>query len=418
MKKKICVIGLGYIGLPTAAVLAKAGWNVLGVDIRPEVVETINRGKIHIVEKDLENLVCEQVTQGNLRAVSEPQEADVFIVAVPTPFREDHEPDLTYVEAAVRKLAKVLKSGDLVILESTSPVGTTQKAARWMAEERPDLKFPIEKTREPDIAVAYCPERVLPGKILEELVGNDRLIGGLSPQCTCKAKAVYETFVRGRCLETDAQTAEMVKLTENAFRDVNIAFANELSLICDRLGLNVFEVIRLANHHPRVKILQPGPGVGGHCIAVDPWFIVAGTPRESRLIRTAREVNDAKPFFVVEKVLKEYQAAPKKKVACFGLTFKADVDDTRESPALEVVRRLIEKGIPEILVTDPYVRKLPKEFEDKPIRLVSLKEALTLGELLVLLVDHREFKAVEDRLLKGKRIIDTRGIWPGRGEDS
>ncbi|MGC3339089.1 UDP-N-acetyl-D-mannosamine dehydrogenase, partial [Pseudomonas aeruginosa] len=297
----ISVIGLGYIGLPTAAVFASRQKKVIGVDVNQAAVDTINRGEIHIVEPDLDMVVHAAVTEGYLRATTSPEPADAFLIAVPTPFKHEHEPDLTFIEAASKSIAPVLKKGDLVILESTSPVGATEQMARWLAEFRPDLTFPQTHGETSDIRVAHCPERVLPGHVLRELVENDRVIGGMSEKCSEAASRLYKIFVKGECIITNARTAEMCKLTENSFRDVNIAFANELSIICDKLDINVWELIRLANRHPRVNILQPGPGVGGHCIAVDPWFIVSKTPDEAKLIRSAREVNDYKPFWVLEK---------------------------------------------------------------------------------------------------------------------
>ncbi|WP_294957594.1 UDP-N-acetyl-D-mannosamine dehydrogenase, partial [Sulfurovum sp.] len=292
----ICMIGLGYIGLPTAGVFAKYGVTVKGVDINQHAVDTINRGKIHIEEPGLEELVKSAVDAKRLSAYTTPQKADAFIMAVPTPFKgEDHEPNLDYIEAATRSLAKVLEKGNLVILESTSPVGTTEKMAAWLAEERPDLTFPQNAGEESDIRVTHCPERILPGQMIRELVENDRVIGGMTPKCTKAAADLYKTFVKGECVETSARIAEMSKLTENAFRDVNIAFANELSLLCDKMGISVWELIEMANKHPRVNILQPGCGVGGHCIAVDPWFIVNAFPHDAHMIRTARETNDGKP---------------------------------------------------------------------------------------------------------------------------
>ncbi len=298
----ISVIGLGYIGLPTAAVFASRRKQVIGVDVNSKAVETINQGKIHIVEPDLDMLVHAAVTNGYLRAVSVPEPADAFLIAVPTPFKEQHEPDLRYIESACKAIAPVLKAGDLVILESTSPVGATEQMSAWLSAERPDLTFPQSHGDASDIRIAHCPERVLPGHVLRELVQNDRVIGGMTATCSAAAASLYKIFVEGECVITNARTAEMCKLTENSFRDTNIAFANELSIICDKLDINVWELIRLANRHPRVNILQPGPGVGGHCIAVDPWFIVSKTPGEARLIRTAREVNDGKPLWVLNKI--------------------------------------------------------------------------------------------------------------------
>ncbi|NWC55130.1 UDP-N-acetyl-D-mannosamine dehydrogenase, partial [Pseudomonas tolaasii] len=337
----VSVIGLGYIGLPTAAVFAARKKKVIGVDVNPKAVATINRGEIHIIEPDLDIVVRAAVTEGYLRATTVAEPADAFLIAVPTPFKGDHEPDLSYIESASHAIAPVLKKGDLVILESTSPVGATEQMSAWLAAARPDLTFPQTHGTESDIRIAHCPERVLPGHVLRELIENDRIIGGLTSKCFEAARDLYKTFVEGECIITNARTAEMCKLTENSFRDVNIAFANELSIICDKLDINVWELIRLANHHPRVNILQPGPGVGGHCIAVDPWFIVSKTPDQARLIRTAREVNDSKPKWVLDQVQlaigQFLQENPSKTsrdvtVACLGLAFKPDIDDLRESP--------------------------------------------------------------------------------------
>ncbi|MGV8683688.1 UDP-N-acetyl-D-mannosamine dehydrogenase [Pseudomonas aeruginosa] len=345
----ISVIGLGYIGLPTAAVFASRRKQVIGVDVNSKAVETINQGKIHIVEPDLDMLVHAAVTNGYLRAVSVPEPADAFLIAVPTPFKEQHEPDLRYIESACKAIAPVLKAGDLVILESTSPVGATEQMSAWLSAERPDLTFPQSHGDASDIRIAHCPERVLPGHVLRELVQNDRVIGGMTATCSAAAASLYKIFVEGECVITNARTAEMCKLTENSFRDTNIAFANELSIICDKLDINVWELIRLANRHPRVNILQPGPGVGGHCIAVDPWFIVSKTPGEARLIRTAREVNDGKPLWVLNKIkmaVAEFlQANPERTakdvtIACFGLAFKPDIDDLRESPAVSIAQNV------------------------------------------------------------------------------
>jgi len=390
------MIGLGYIGLPTAAVLASKGVNVIGVDINQHTVDTINRGEIHIVEPGLEELVKEVVHQGYLRATTQPEKADAFIVAVPTPFKEDHEPNLDYIKAAAKSIAKVLEKGNLVILESTSPVGATEKMAEWLAEERLDLTFPQQVGEEADIYIAHCPERVLPGQVIRELVENDRIIGGMTPKCTEQATHLYKIFVEGECIPTNARTAEMSKLTENAFRDVNIAFANELSLICDKAGIDVWELISLANRHPRVNILQPGCGVGGHCIAVDPWFIVHDFPKEAKIIKTAREINDYKPKYVIEQIEKAIQGIQNPKIACLGLAFKPDIDDLRESPAMEITKELVEKGY-EVLAVEPNIKELPKSFSNyNNIQLTSLEEALPLSDLIVVLVKHKEFVALQN----------------------
>ncbi|OAI47789.1 UDP-N-acetyl-D-mannosaminuronic acid dehydrogenase [Planctomycetaceae bacterium SCGC AG-212-F19] len=413
---QVCVVGLGYIGLPTAAVLAAHGLRVVGFDVNPAIVATINRGAIHITEPELDELVQQVIGSGMLRATTAILAAETFIIAVPTPCAApDHRPDLSCVDAAARTVAGVLQPGNLVILESTSPVGTTEHLADMMASLRPDLRFPREALAEPDVCLAYCPERVLPGKILRELISNDRLIGGLSPCCTARAATLYRTFVRGQVFETNARTAEMAKLAENAFRDVNIAFANELSLLCDRLGIDVWELIRLANRHPRVKILQPGPGVGGHCVAVDPWFLVHAAPDCAPLIRTAREVNDAKPGHVVAKIKEQAQRFVNPQIACLGLSFKADVDDLRESPAVEIVRHLATENVGQLLAVEPHIDHLPPALNGtsgiRNVRLVALEEAVRRADILVLLVNHRAFADIDRRQLEGKAVIDTRGVW-------
>lgn len=410
-KLKITVVGLGYIGLPTAAMLARAGHYVVGVDVNASVVDTVNRGEIHIVERDLDRLVHEVVDQGGLRASLTVEPSDAYIIAVPTPFKNDHEPDISYVESAARAIAPMLQPGALVILESTSPVGTTELMAGLLATLRPDLSFPNRGSTVADIHVAYCPERVLPGRIMTELVQNDRVIGGITPDCAARAKSLYQSFVRGECVLTDARSAEMTKLTENAFRDLNIGFANELSLICDRLGINVWELIALANRHPRVNILNPGPGVGGHCIAVDPWFIIHAAPEQSHLIRAARQVNDGKPHWVVDKVLEALGRAERQTVACLGLAFKADVDDLRESPALAIVETLSERApAAKLLVAEPFIDELPRGLAGKA-ELVAVEDAIERADVVVMLVDHNAFKSLDRSLLAGKSLIDTRGAW-------
>lgn len=411
---EVCVVGLGYIGLPTAAIIARAGMKVLGVDISPQVVETINRGEIHIEEVDLDGLVRGVVQRGLLRAAGQMQAADVFVIAVPTPFAKDgkHTPDISHVLSAARDVARVLKPGDTIILESTSPVGTTGQMRDLIAELRPDLRLPGLTKDAPDIAIAYCPERVLPGRILEELTHNDRSIGGVTPRCARKALAFYKRFVRGACVTTDARSAEMTKLVENAYRDVNIAFANELSIIADAMGLDVWEVIRLANRHPRVNILQPGPGVGGHCIAVDPWFIVHGAPEQAPLIRTARGVNDNKIHHVIARAAALIESAPAAKIACLGLAFKANIDDFRESPARLVAATLARRFGKRIHVVEPHTLELPVEFTGTGARLVDIDTALESCDVLIVLVDHDVFKAVPPAERADKLVYDTRGIWP------
>lgn len=405
----ISVIGLGYIGLPTAAAFAGRRKKVIGVDVNPHAVDTINRGSIHIVEPELDMLVHAAVAQGYLRATTVPEPADAFLIAVPTPFLEGFRPDLSYIEAASRAIAPVLKAGDLVILESTSPVGATEAMANWMADLRPDLTFPQHTGENSDIRVAHCPERVLPGHVIRELVDNDRVIGGMTPRCSEFARDLYQIFVQGACFLTDARTAEMCKLTENSFRDVNIAFANELSMICDKLHINVWELIRLANRHPRVSILQPGPGVGGHCIAVDPWFIVDSAPELARLIRTARIVNDDKPRYVIDWIERAAKRFKQPVIACFGLAFKADIDDLRESPALSITRELADRFPGQIIAVEPHVKTLPRGLEGKA-KLCELNEALAEADLIVILVDHMQFKRVDPIRLQAKVVIDTRGL--------
>ncbi len=411
VKPDVCVVGLGYIGLPTAAVVARAGCKVLGVDVTQSVVDTINRGEIHIEEVDLDGLVHGVVSRGLLVASTEMAPADVFIIAVPTPFDHNHAPDISYVLAAGQAVARVLKPGDCVILESTSPVGTTEALRDLIAMARPDLKCPGMTNETPDISISYCPERVLPGKILEELTNNDRSIGGITPRCARKALAFYKRFVRGTCVTTDARSAEMTKLVENAYRDVNIAFANELSIVADKMGLDVWEVIKLANRHPRVNILTPGPGVGGHCIAVDPWFIVHGAPEETPLIRTARGVNDGKIHHVIARAEALIEAHPGQPVACLGLAFKANIDDFRESPARAVAARLARKFGSRIKVVEPYAAELPREFEGTSAELIDIDTALESCGVLIVLVDHDAFKAVPLAERATKAVYDTRGIW-------
>lgn len=403
----ISVVGLGYIGLPTAAVIASRRKKVIGIDVNEHAVSTINKGEIHIVEPELDIIVHAAVEQGYLKATTTPEPADAFLVAVPTPFktnpeRTSHEPDLSYIEAASKSIAPVLKKGDLVILESTSPVGATESMAEWLAEARPDLTFPQTHGEESDIRIAHCPERVLPGHVIRELVENDRVIGGMTAKCSQAATDLYKIFVEGECITTTARTAEMAKLTENSFRDVNIAFANELSIICDKIDISVWELIRLANRHPRVNILQPGPGVGGHCIAVDPWFIVSETPDEARLIRTAREVNISKPEWVINKIKvaidahrgkKAITREHKVKVAFLGIAFKADIDDLRESPSLYIVEKVI-KEVPycEYFIVEPNINNLPPTLDNNSsVELKRYEEAIEESDLVVSLVNHKDF---------------------------
>jgi UDP-N-acetyl-D-mannosaminuronic acid dehydrogenase len=407
----VSMIGLGYIGLPTAAMFAARKTKVIGVDINQHAVDTINKGRIHIVEPELDMIVRSAVTEGFLRATTRPEAADAFLIAVPTPFKGDHEPDVSYVRAAAESIAPVLKKGDLVVLESTSPVGTTEQMVTWLSQARPDLRFPAAQGGEVDVNVAYCPERVLPGHVVRELVANDRIIGGLTPACSARAIELYRTFVEGELLVTNARTAEMCKLTENSFRDVNIAFANELSLICDKLDIDVWELIRLANHHPRVKILQPGAGVGGHCIAVDPWFIVDKTPEQARLIRAAREVNDGKPGWVVDKVMQAVSASGKPEdsvtVAVLGLAFKPNIDDLRESPALHIAEHLARQTRLQLRFVEPNIQELPRTLQAGS--LADVDSALRQSDVVVVLVGHREFADLQSRL-SGQAVVDAVGV--------
>ena len=419
MFKTISVVGLGYIGLPTAAMFASRKIKVIGVDVNQHAVDTINRGGIHIVEPDLDMLVSAAVKEGYLKAVTSPEPADAFLIAVPTPFKNNNseipEPDLSYIQKASEAIASVLKKGDLVILESTSPVGATEQMAEWLAAARPDLSFPQDAQDNADINVAHCPERVLPGHVVRELVQNDRVIGGMSKTCSERAIKLYKSFVMGECVITNARTAEMAKLTENSCRDVQIAFANELSIICDKLDIDVWELISLANRHPRINILQPGPGVGGHCIAVDPWFIVSKTPNEAKLIHTARKVNDAKPQWVIDKVklaIADFLQANSTKtakdvtIACYGLAFKPDIDDLRESPALSIAKQVAAMHAGKVIAIEPNINALPKNVIN--IELCKFDSAKVAADIHLLLVDHKEFKSTK---LIAEYIVDTKGVW-------
>lgn len=419
---KTCVImGLGYIGLPTSVVVARSGINVIGVDVRQSTVETVNAGGCPIDEPHLPEALSELVSSGSIKARSKPQPGDVFIIAVPTPFAGGYKPDLTHVEAATRAIAPLLDKGNLVIVESTIPIGATEQVARWIENLRPDLSCSRRNsTQVPDVLVAHCPERVLPGQMLKELVENDRVIGGVCQASASAGQAFYQTFVKGKCLATDARTAELCKLTENSFRDVNIAFANELADICEDKDVNVWELIELANHHPRVNILRPGPGVGGHCIAVDPWFIVSALGERARLIREARWLNSGRPRQVVRKALQHVASGGIRSIACFGLSYKADVDDLRESPAVEVVDYLtkefdlLSSGV-ELLVVEPHINTLPSQLkESATIRLVDIDTALAC-DLILMLVDHKEFLTIPTSRLDGKMVIDTCGVWRNAG---
>ena len=413
---KVSVVGLGYIGLPTAALIASHGVEVVGFDVNQNTVDTINNGKIHILEPGLDIAVQKSINAGFLRATISLEKSDIFIIAVPTPLKGDKEPDLSYVESAFEAIAPLLEKGNVVILESTVPVGTTEKMSELMQDLRSDLYFPKFNVvgADSDISVAHCPERVLPGQIMRELVENDRVIGGITRSCAERTQNLYNIFIEGNCLITDCRTAELSKLVENAFRDVNIAFANELSLICEKLKMNVWDLIKLANLHPRVDILQPGPGVGGHCIAVDPWFIINSSPDEAKLIHTARLVNDSKPQFVLKQVNRAVVALKKKRkelnIACLGLSFKPNIDDLRESPALSIALQISLMGFSKQYIVEPNIKKIPNEFDKDLVELVSIETAITKSDILVLLVDHEQFKKINQDFLLGKQVIDTRGV--------
>ncbi|GEK79696.1 UDP-N-acetyl-D-mannosamine dehydrogenase [Agrococcus baldri] len=406
----VCVVGLGYIGLPTAAVLAANGNDVVGVDVNPRHVDEINAGRVPFVEPDLESVVAGVVSQGRLRAQAEVPHADSYIVAVPTPFTESYDVDPKYIFAASDAIAPQLEGGELIILESTSPPGLTERMADYILKARPDLTGAAGKPN--SLYFAHCPERVLPGRIMIEIADNDRIIGGVTPEAAMMARDLYATFCRGDLLVTDARTAEMAKLTENSFRDVNIAFANELSIICDRLGIDVWELIALANHHPRVNILQPGPGVGGHCIAVDPWFIVAAAPEEAKLVRLAREVNDGKPEFVLEKVMAKAAKFREPVIAALGIAFKADIDDLRESPSKTIVERLAaDMGHARVLVVEPNIDTLPAGLDDlSNVELAETEDAISRADVVLILVDHQRFRSLDATVFQGKAVVDTKGL--------
>jgi UDP-N-acetyl-D-mannosaminuronic acid dehydrogenase len=410
---RLAILGLGYIGLPTAVALATRGIEVVGVDVNPQVVASISRGEVTFAEPDLAIAVSGAVALGRLTATTETPEADAYVIAVPTPFNEDRSADLSYVKAAAEQIAPKLKAGAIVVLESTSPPGTTERVAQWIGALRPDLRMPSATERSADLFVAHCPERVLPGRIMIEMITNDRVVGGLTPRCAEKAASIYRVFAQGEILLTDAASAEMAKLAENAYRDVSLAFANELSLICESLHIDVWEVIRLANRHPRVSILNPGPGVGGHCIPVDPWFIISAAPTLSPLMRAARKINDSRPRQVADQVVARSQRFRAPTIACLGLTFKANVDDVRESPAIEVVEHLAA-ALPEteILISDPFVQSMPKKLcGHSNIRLEDSRVAVDNADIVVLLVEHDPFKSLRHTRLNGKVLYDTRGAW-------
>lgn len=403
---KVVVVGLGYIGLPTAAILAHKGVSVVGVDVNERTVDAVNAGTVPFVEPDLAGYVTEGVQSGRLRAAVVPERADVFVIAVPTPFKEDRSADLSYVEAAATAIATQLTGSELVILESTSPPGTTEFMARVIMEARPDLT-------DSGLLFAHCPERVLPGRVMVELVENDRIVGGLTPEAAQAAKGLYRVFCKGQILTTSAVTAELAKLVENSYRDVNIAFANELSLIAEQLNVDVWELIELANHHPRVNILQPGPGVGGHCIAVDPWFIVASAPAQAKLIRSAREVNDGKSEHVSAQIARNVDEHGLRSVALLGLAFKPDIDDLRESPSVEIaVRVAAQLPNTRFLIAEPHIQQLPASLSDQHnVTLTTAESAIDEAELVVVLVDHSDFRTLEKGLVADKRVIDTRGLF-------
>ena len=411
----VAFVGLGYIGLPTAVVMANSGVDVTGVDVNEANVERINRGEVTIVEPGLEEELKQAIESGNFRATTSQVHAQTYIIAVPTPFTDTYDVDMKYIYSAAEAIAPQLKGDELVILESTSPPLTTKKMADKILELRPDLAADGSENPEgkPVVYFAHCPERILPGKAMEELRTNDRIIGGQTEEATKRATAVYATFCKAELLPTNDVTAEMAKLTENSFRDVNIAFANELSLIADKLDINVWELIELANHHPRVNILQPGPGVGGHCIAVDPWFIVASDPENSKLIHTARKVNDGKPQWVINKVKEAVESTGASKVAVLGLAFKADIDNLRESPALNIAVDIAEElESIQFLIAEPNVRELPKRlkgFENAELK--DYEAAIAEADVVLLLVDHKEFKALNASQLAEKTVVDTKGLW-------
>ena len=409
----ICVVGLGYIGLPVASMLASRGHTVVGYDVNPKAVESINKGQAHFFEPDLDMLLKAAVNTERLKASTTPVEADYFVIAVPTPFRSNHQPDLSYVDAATQSIAPFLKVGSTVVLESTSPVGTTERITEQLAAARPDLRFPRYKDLEGefDVAVAHCPERILPGQMVKELVTNDRIIGGMTEKCSEAARELYQSFVSSEMFITDCRTAEFVKLIENSYRDVNIAFANELSMICDKLNLDVWAAIELANRHPRVSILQPGAGVGGHCIAVDPWFIVSTAPEESRIIRAAREINDSKPHWVAHQIIQHAGRFKHPVVGCFGATYKPDVEDLRESPSLEVIKLVAAESDIQVVVCDPMIKGLPEELACiNRVSFASIDETCNQADIAALLVGHRQFRKMNSNRFLNKIVVDAIGL--------
>ena len=413
MKKyDLCVIGLGYIGIPTAAIFASKHKKVLGVDVLASRVDLVNAGKRHVGEADIDAFIARVVAEKFLKASTLPESSDTYIVAVPTPFKRldggRKIPDLSFVESATRSIAGCIENSQMVVLESTSPVGTIARMRGWLKDELSKIGR-LEQVDFESIDFVHCPERILPGKMLSELVSNDRICGGFTPAAAERAKALYACFCQGEIFTTDDKTAEMAKLTENASRDVAIAFANELSIVCDKFGIDVWELIRLANRHPRVNILSPGPGVGGHCIAVDPWFIISDAENETPLMRAARMVNDGKPDFVLKKVREAANAFRSPTIACLGITFKANVNDIRESPALEIVSKLCAMDIGTILVADPHVETLPSSIAGKA-QMCSPESAVSRADIVLLLVDHREFSSLSGAI-EGKVLIDTKGFF-------
>ena len=414
----IAVVGLGYVGLPTAALLASRGLNVIGIDVKQDAVDRINEGRAHIAEPDLDIVLSSVVSRGLLKATVTPLPADVFMIAVPTPIRDDKTADMTMVESALASIAPVLKKGDLIIIESTSPVGTTERAAAQLRSLRADLTFPDTMPELSDIMMAYCPERILPGQTLRELVDNARILGGLDHRSAVRAREVYRHFARGKIKLTTSRVAELSKLTENAFRDVNIAFANELSLVCDHLGVDVWQVVKMANLHPRVNILSPGPGVGGHCIPVDPWFIHEALPDATPLIRNAREVNDNKPVRVADQVARLAGRYKEPVVAVLGLAYKPNVDDLRESPALKIARDLAMRGVGRLLIVEPNIDELPKGLAGlRNVELVDHHDAVAKADVVAILVAHSKFRNVDRAALASKVVIDTVGLLQAQEDD-
>jgi UDP-N-acetyl-D-mannosaminuronic acid dehydrogenase len=409
----VSVIGLGYVGLPTAATLASRGLKVIGVDISQAVVDRINSGRAHIVEPDLDIILGAVVQAGNLRAVTKPEPADAFLIAVPTPTdSQAHRADMRAVEAAVASLAPVLQRGNIVIIESTSPVGTTERVEAQLQRLRPDLTFPGAAPESSDVMITYCPERILPGQTLRELIENARIIGGLDQRSAARARELYSFFSKGEMKLTHARVAELSKLTENAFRDVNIAFANELSLVCDQLNINVWAVIAMANLHPRVNILAPGPGVGGHCIPIDPWFIHHAAPDRTPLIRTAREVNDGKADYVLERIAEQARRFRDPVIALLGMAYKSNVDDLRESPGVHIAKLLGEMRLGEVLVVEPHIETLPEELGAvKGIALSDLDSAIARADVVAILVAHDAFRRLDALQLAPKSLIDTVGLF-------